>query len=405
MFISFVQKEEELYLVFHILTNNILFEKQIQAAMIHIKDNPVTNIIITDKPLETLDIFESNYYFILNKEKSFPTQKHKENVIYFSTIKEFKKIFPIINKKIIENDNNYQTIQKLEKENDYLKKRAEDIEGFTSGAKKLQKKIYYSQKSSFFDIFIHYQYFQCISGDLFFIRSLKDKTYIVIGDVVHHGTRAGLYGTSIYTLLCAYFNTIQENMISLYSILSYLFINSTDFGYTTEDTLHTIIMEINHKNNKLKQIAFGQAEEPALLIDKNTKEIMELSFQNHYPPINDYMLKKMEMTPDKFAIEEYQLPEDYGILLYSDGLRGLFKTLDEENTKNEYSIKRMKDLILTSLQRNDLTNIIPSFIEDCNNFSLTSDVNDSDKNNEKYIINAIDDITIVLLSLKARSIY
>lgn len=387
-----------------IITTDILFEKQIKNAIRTIKDNTISDIIITDNLPENIDICDMVHYFIFYKNKTKPIQKHQKNIIYFSSIKELQKLLPLISEKIAQADKLIQTSLKLENENELLKQKFKDMDGFTSAAKKLQKKIYYSQKSDYFDIYMHYQYFQCISGDLFFIRSLKDKSYIIIGDVVHHGIRAGLYGTSIYTLLCAYFNTIQENMISLYSILSFLLINASDFGYTTDDTLHTIILEINHKNNKLKQLAFGQAEEPVLLINKDTKEITELSFKNHYPPINDYMMKKLDMTADKFIAEEYQLPVDYGLLLYSDGLRGLFKD-NQETTKNEYSIQRMKDLISSSLQKNDLNHIIPLFIEDCNNFSLTDNVDDSDDNNEKYIINAVDDITIVLLSLKTRSLY
>ena len=115
-----------------------------------------------------------------------------------------------------------------------------------------------------------------MSGDFFFIRTLKDKTYIALGDVAGHGIQAALYGTSIYTIINTYFNTTQDSFISLSGILAYIMHNMTIFGFQNEDTVHFLMLEINHKNNKIKQISMGQAGEPAFVIDKKKKEIMGL---------------------------------------------------------------------------------------------------------------------------------
>lgn len=377
--------------MFQIITDNVLFKNQVDTVL---KDftrqgSFSTRIVITDKDFEASAIKEKEYYFVLKKEGI----NHHPNCVYFSTQEELHSLLSLFHTSILENEKQEAKIRQLEQENNILKDKNEDIQNHSEGARKVQKRIYKDQTSAYFDIDLHYQYYQCISGDLFFIRTLKERTYLVFGDVTHHGVRAGLYGTSLYTLLSVYFNTIQDNYISLSSILSFLNYNATIFGYTNEDTFHALFVEIDHKNNKLKQFCFGQAGEPIILMNKDTKEVSELRATNIYAEINNYFTK-----PEEARADEFQLPENYALLLYTDGLRELFKAQEKENIKEAYSLERMKKLISTNLQENRLDKIIPDFIEDCNNFSLTDNVNDTDDNSAKYIVNALDDVTIALLT-------
>jgi serine phosphatase RsbU (regulator of sigma subunit) len=252
-----------------------------------------------------------------------------------------------------------------------------------------------------YDCKIFYQPKSLISGDIFLMEDIWNKTYITIIDVADHGVFAGMYGTSLYVLAKSYLHIANTYNLDLTEWVRYIIKTADTFQ---AESLHqrqlsaatAVFCEIDKTNNKARFINLGDGTVQPIVIPKNQAEMPYLvDFgDNVYPLLGDFV-KEMPSSPTA----EIPFHKGDGLVFYSDGVTEIFNNTKEKDYAARYSSKRLLSSVIDERNKDGYTasSIYEGIKKDLDAYSYR-DFNLEKINDDK--INAADDVTLAVIIRK-----
>lgn len=209
-----------------------------------------------------------------------------------------------------------------------------------------------------------------VGGDSFNFVTVKDKTYIYIGDVTGHGVGAALIMTMVSTLVSVF----SELYGSAYEIL--VNVNKHIKNYVKKAMFMTMVMLCWDKNEK-KMTYVGAGHEHILVYRVNSGECEAILSGG----------VAIGMVPDNSkAIKEQSLNLEDGdfVVLYSDGI-----TEAKNATGEMFGLERLKSLIIE---------YAPQYSAEGVNYHIAKSLVDFMQNHSQD-----DDITLIVIKLDKNS--
>jgi len=235
--------------------------------------------------------------------------------------------------------------QRLNTLNEKLKIKLTDYDKYLKQAKLLQQKVCENLKAKDFQFSTYYRSFQGLSGDFCLAESIGEKVFIIIGDVTNHGSMAGLYATSIHSILKSYFMMASKFEMNVESIVRYARYAASAYQCNEPQLRQSLsatvlFCEINKEEEKIRFISCGHSNERPILISPDG-DVTHVNFADapyaNITPIGDFS----NMEPRGC----YELPfkKGSGLILYTDGLTEIFsKTTETKAIQFEYSSERLE---------------------------------------------------------------
>lgn len=271
----------------------------------------------------------------------------------------------------------------------------------TKMASILQKKAIKPKNIKDFNISYFYQPVAPISGDIIFVKDIGSKIFIIVGDVTDHGYLAGLYATSLYSLIAGYLETTSYWGLSIHNLVSYLqhagmiyqTHDESDYILNQRTTATLIICEIDKESQIARFINCGHGNEPPIVAyDKNHIQLIPFKPEEILPPIGEGTIKTPPLPT------EIPFAEGSMLIFYTDGITEIFRDSNEKTIVNEYSKDRLLASVKQELTKENWTteSVLNGICKDAKSYCLSSDLKDTLSNNG-LIDGATDDITIFIV--------
>lgn len=187
-----------------------------------------------------------------------------------------------------------------------------------------------------------------VGGDSFNVFTIKDKTYIYLGDVTGHGVAAGLVMTMVNSLISAF----SEMCDSAYEIV--VMVNKYIKRHIKKAMFMTMVM-LSWDSSKNKLSYVGAGHEYILIYRADSGEVEAIQSGGI----------ALGMVPDNSNhVQEKEIELDYGdfVILYSDGISEA-----RNNDDVIYGLENMKKSI---------RNHAPEYSAEGLNYHIAKDVSD-----------------------------
>lgn len=193
-------------------------------------------------------------------------------------------------------------------------------------------------------------YFQSadgMSGDFCIIKEIKERLFIVIGDVVDHGIQAALYGTALKSLILSYFEVYRDQS-DLTSLLMFLrntkdVCNATDIPYVAT----AILCEIDRSTNMVSLINCGHPL--PILVKDNQVAMIDFYESDIVRPLGE----NTDEVPTKGPVQIPFAPND-ALMFYTDGITEVFRGGDKtKDMMNIYSSDRLLSSVEHEITRKE----------------------------------------------------
>lgn len=223
-----------------------------------------------------------------------------------------------------------------------------------------------------------------IGGDFYYVDQInvgkQDFTFAFISDVSGHGIRASI----LTVLIKDVFNEFKSKVRRPNEVKSSLFLEKLN-NKITELNIYPFMyigvfaVVINHSTLKMNYSSAGAP--PALIIRRN--KLLEFCIP-HQPSIG---------TEDSYEFKEEIQQMEYGdrIILYTDGIMGLFDTTDEQDLSKENQMDFIRNMIRLPIYK---------MHEEYENFIKEKISEYEEERKETDKIDEVDDITILFIELK-----
>lgn len=278
------------------------------------------------------------------------------------------------------------------------KERADDYAVRLESAGKAQKRIMIPDAPlDDMDIHVVYEPFMEVSGDIFFIREIYNKIYIMVGDVTDHGYLAGMYGATLYALAENYIqrSSLMEQEIDMWA--QYMSKAAKMFhprGAKTGDpmlislTANATFCVIDKLKCNIKFMLYGSGQEPPILI-KGSGSVQSLKVDDGVgAPIGEFE------SPSKVYQKRF-FPGD-AVVLYTDGATEIFLDSDSgaKDAEKMYSSEKIESSIakIDEVARASSSKIVTAIMDDASSFSISENLG---KDNSKP--NIADDLTLACI--------
>lgn len=276
----------------------------------------------------------------------------------------------------------------------------EELKGALSLSRKAQKSIMnLDSLSDKFSSYLTYVPYKEVSGDVFFVKQIYDKVFIMLADVTDHGVLAGMYGATLYALANNYIqsSSIMEQDIDMWAqymqkAAKMFYPEQLPYSDPLKSlfSANVIFMEIDTSKMMASFMFYGTGQEPPIMISSSGKvQAIKIGDEANAvgAPLGDSSVTKI--------YKKRFLPGD-AIVLYTDGATEIF--LDPENETKDaakmYSSENITKAIANKVKDDKFTPkvIVDSILRNAAAYSISSDLDKSDE-----LPNVTDDLTIACI--------
>ena len=388
-------------------SDNLFFVEQIKrlvtnecaiADLFEESDDKIPDIIVSD---HILSIAGENCVCILKKNDIERAKKEEADLPEYTFIigkcTETEITTALINiaTKIIAQKKSETTYSQLARELTKEKERADDYEVRLERAGMVQKRIMVSEKPlDDMDVHIVYEPFMDVSGDIFFIREIYNKIYIMVGDVTDHGYLAGMYGATLYALAENYIqrSSLIEQKIDMWA--QYMLKAAKMFHPKDTKTGDPLLISltanatfcvIDKSKCMIQFMLYGSGQEPPIIIRGNNT-VQSLKVEDGVgAPIGEH-----EVLSKTYQKKFY--PGD-AVVLYTDGATEIFLDSDSgaKDAEKMYSSKKIESSIakIEDVSKASAEKIVSAIMEDASSFSISENLG-----KDNSMPNIADDLTL-----------
>lgn len=203
-----------------------------------------------------------------------------------------------------------------------------------------------------------------IGGDIFDYVTVRDKTYIYIGDATGHGMPAGLLMTMVNAFVDVFADSCSTALEIVYNVNKYIKQRIKKAMYMT-----MVMLCWDHKKQKMTYV--GAGHEHILVYRSSTGQCESIKTGGI----------ALGMLPDNSKlIKEQEIPVDVGdfVVLYSDGI-----TEAKDGNGDRYGLERLMSTI---------KEFAPQYTAEGLNYHIASNVSEFMKGQDQY-----DDMTLMVI--------
>lgn len=278
------------------------------------------------------------------------------------------------------------------------KERAEDYRIRLQQAGFIQRKIMVPpEQLDDVTVSVVYEAYTDVSGDVFFIKQVYDKIYIMVCDVTDHGYLAGMYGATLYALAENYLemSSLMEQSIDMWA--KYMTKAAKMFHPRNSNmgdvdliplTANATFCVIDKGSCMIRFMLLGSGQEPPIII-RGGNEVSPIKVDDNVgAPIGEF-----ESQPK--VIQKRFFPGD-SVVLYTDGATEIFLDGEkgesvEKDTKKMYSSEKIASSIqkIENVSKASPSGIVSAIINDASAFSISNNLG-----KDNSMPNITDDLTL-----------